>query len=101
MYLCGPDLRPPTFVTPIPGRSPNFPWTLFKIPGHLKKIFSLATLARISKNIKKHTRNCHIDAKNMSVQGIPGRLVKITKLGCSNTVKKIVSTHYILKHIFH
>ena len=23
----------PTFVTPIPGRSPNFPWTLVKIPG--------------------------------------------------------------------
>ena len=67
----------PTFVTPIPGRSPNFPWTLVKIPGHLKNFLSLATLARVSQNRKNHTRNCHIDAKNMSVQRIPGRLVKL------------------------
>ena len=64
----------PTFVTPIPGRSPNFPWTLVKIPGHLKKFLSLATLPRVSQNRNNHTRNWHIDAKKHERPGIPWTL---------------------------
>ena len=70
-----PDL--PTIVTPIPGQSPNFPWTLVKIPGYLKKFLSLATLARVGQNRRNHTKHCHIDGKKMIVQEFPGRLVKL------------------------